>query len=64
MSKRELSVIKAFINVVKTGEYTFDYAWIMMNDNERYGYLTDEAKELFYATFKGADLAEAEEVEV
>ena len=52
MSKRELRVIESFINVVRSGEYTFDHAWILMNDRERYGYLTDEAKGVFYAEFK------------
>lgn len=52
MTKIEQRVIESFINVVRSGEYTFDHAWILMNDRARYGYLTDEAKEMFYAEFK------------
>lgn len=52
MSKREQRVIQAFINVVKSGEYTYDHASILMNDAERYGYLSEEAKEPFYAEFE------------
>lgn len=49
MSRREERVIRAFINCVKKGEFTFDYAVTLIENNERYGYLTEEAKEVFYA---------------
>ena len=52
MSKRELRVIKAFINCVKSGQYTFDYAVTLIENIEKYGYLTDEAKEVFYTEFE------------
>lgn len=52
MTKRETRVIKAFINCVKHGEYTFDYACLLIEDNTRYGWLSDEAKEMFYAEFE------------
>ncbi len=51
MSKRERRVIQAFINCVKSGEYTLDYAIVLIEDNERYGWLSEEAKEVFYAEF-------------
>ncbi len=53
MSKRESRVINAFINCVKLGEYTFDYAVTLIEDSDKYGYLTDNAKESFYAAFEG-----------
>ena len=49
MTKRESRVIRAFINCVKSGEYTFDYACLLIEDNARYGWLSEEAKEVFYA---------------
>lgn len=52
MSKRETRVINAFINCVKHGEYTFDYACLLIEDNTRYGWLSDAAKEVFYAAFE------------
>lgn len=52
MTKRETRVIKAFINCVKHGEYTFDYACLLIEDNTRYGWLSDSAKEEFYAAFE------------
>lgn len=52
MTKREQRVIKAFINCVKSGQYTFDYAVTLIENTEKYGYLTDEAKEAFYAEFE------------
>ena len=48
MTKRETRVITAFINCVKSGEYTLDYAILLLEDNQRYGWLSDEAKEVFY----------------
>ena len=60
MTKRETRVVKAFINCVKSGQYTFDYAVTLIENTEKYGYLTDEAKETFYAEF---EMAEDEETE-
>lgn len=52
MSKREKRVINAFINCVKHGEYTFDYAVILIEDTARYGWLSDTAKDAFYNAFE------------
>ena len=52
MSKREKRVIHAFINCVKAGEYSFDYACLLIEDSARYGWLSDAAKEVFYAAFE------------
>ena len=63
MLKRENRVINAFINCVKRGEYTFEYACLLIEDTQRYGYLTDEAKEVFYAEFE-VDEADVDEAEI
>lgn len=63
MSKRENRVINAFINCVKRGEYTFEYACLLIEDTQKYGYLTDEAKEVFYAEFENVDEAVEEPAE-
>ena len=55
MTKREKRVITAFINCVKHGEYTFDYACLLIEDTQRYGWLSDAAKEVFYAAFEPED---------
>lgn len=52
LTKREARVIRAFINCVKSGEYTFDYATILIEDETKYGWLSEEAKEIFYAEFE------------
>ena len=52
MSKKEQRVINAFINCVKSGEFSYDYAVTLINNTEAYGYLTDEAKEVFYKAFE------------
>ena len=61
MSKRENRVINAFINCVKRGEYTFEYACLLIEDTQRYGYLTDEAKEIFYAEFENDEETDVDE---
>ena len=48
LTKREQRVIKAFINCIKSGEYTEDYAVTLIEDNARYGWMSDAAKEAFY----------------
>lgn len=48
MTRREQRVIQAFINCVKSGEYSLDYAILLIEDNQRYGWLSEEAKEEFY----------------
>lgn len=58
MRKRDQRVIQSFINVVRSGEYTFDHAWLLMNNEKEYGYLSDEAKELFYSEFKNGETEE------
>ena len=48
LTKRESRVIHAFINCVRHGEYTVDYAITLIEDNARYGWLSEMAKEHFY----------------
>lgn len=55
MNRRESRVIRAFINCVRSGEYTFDYAVILIEDETKYGWLSDEAKEVFYAEFENEE---------
>lgn len=48
LTKREQRVINAFLNCVKHGEYSEDYAITLIEDNARYGWLSETAKEAFY----------------
>ena len=48
MTKRETRVINAFLNFIRNGEYTVDYASTLIEDNARYGWLSDTAKDYFY----------------
>lgn len=48
MTKREQRVINAFLNCIAHGEYTEDYAIILIEDNQRYGWLSETAKDYFY----------------
>ena len=60
MTKREKRTIQAFINCVKHGEYTFDYACLLIEDNSKYGWLSEAAKEVFYAEFEPDEPEEVE----
>ena len=48
MTRREDRVIGAFINCVLHGEYSEDYAVLLMEDQLRYGWLSNDAKAVFY----------------
>ena len=46
---RNERVVNAFINCVKCGVYQQDYAILLIEDNQKYGYLTEEDKQRFYS---------------
>lgn len=48
MTKRESRVIEAFLNCVVHGDYTESYAITLLEDQARYGWVSDEAKDYFY----------------
>lgn len=48
LTKREQRVVKAFINCIKAGEFTDDYAITLIEDDARYGWMSNAAKEAFY----------------
>ena len=48
MTKREQRVINAFLNCIRHGDYTEDYAITLIEDQTRYGWLSDTAKDYFY----------------
>lgn len=48
MTKREQRVISAFENCIEHKEYSIDYAIILIEDTQRYGWLSDNAKNAFY----------------
>ena len=60
MGKREQRVIQAFINCVRRGEYSEDYAITLIEDNQRYGWISDAAKEAFYAALEPVEEVEPE----
>ena len=48
MNKREKRVINAFLNCIEHGEYTVDYAITLIEDKQRYGWLSVTALDTFY----------------
>lgn len=63
MTKRERRLINAFLNCIAHGEYTVDYAITLIEDNQRYGWLSDTAKDYFYEQIDAME-EETEEPEV
>ena len=63
MTKREKRVISAFINCVRHGEYTLDYAITLIEDSARYGWLSEAAKDAFYEAFEEPEPVEIEQGE-
>lgn len=51
MTKRAERIINAFINCVKNGEYDYNYAVTLLEDNSKYGVLTESDKDVFYDAF-------------
>ena len=64
MTRRETRVINAFLNCIKHGEYTVDYAITLIEDNQRYGWLSETAKNFFYDELDRLFPPEPEEPEV
>ena len=48
MTKREQRVINAFLTCIKAGEFSEDYAILLIEDTQRYGWLSETAKDYFY----------------
>ena len=63
MTRREQRVINAFINCIKSGTYSVDYAITLIEDNQRYGWLSNEAKDHFYEVIDEMFPEEPEEEE-
>ena len=60
MTKREKTVIAAFLNCIKSGEYSLDYAIILIEDSQRFGWLSETAKNAFYESVPDTDSEEEE----
>lgn len=61
LSKREKRVIDAFVNCIAHGEFTIDYADVLIADQSKYGWLSEQA--LDYYEEQTEPLRESEEVE-
>ena len=63
MTKREQRVITAFLNCIAHGEYTVDYAITLIEDNARYGWLSETAKDYFYEQLEPEEEPEEPQLE-
>lgn len=60
MTRREQRVINAFITCVKSGEFTEEYAILLIEDTQRYGWLSETAKEVFYNALEPEEIEQGE----
>lgn len=61
MKKREKRVIDAFVNCIRHGEFSVDYADVLIADQSKYGWLSEQA--LDYYEEQTEQFRESEEVE-
>ena len=61
MTKREKRTIEAFLNCIRSGEFTEDYAIVLIEDQQKYGWLSDTAKDYFYEQLEPEPQPEGEE---
>ena len=61
MSKRMKRTVDAFVNCIKHGEFTIDYADVLIADQSKYGWLSEQALE--YYEEQTEQFREQEEVE-
>lgn len=47
MNKRMKRVVDAFVNCIKHGEFTIDYADVLISDQSKYGWLSEGALEYY-----------------
>lgn len=47
MTKRMKRVVDAFVNCIKHGEFSVDYADVLISDNSKYGWLNDAALDYY-----------------
>lgn len=64
LTKREQRVIRAFLNCVKNRAFTEDYAVTLLEDNARYGWLSEAAKDVFYAALEPETVEEEQVTEI
>lgn len=61
LKRREKRVIDAFVNCIAHGEFTIDYADVLIADQSKYGWLSEQA--LDYYEEQTEKFRESEEVE-
>ncbi len=47
MKKREKRVVDAFVNCIARGEFTIDYADVLIADQSKYGWLSEAALDYY-----------------
>lgn len=53
MTDREERVVNAMIEAVRNGDWTLRYVTLALEDDSRYGWMSDEAKQYFYDHVEG-----------
>ncbi len=64
LRKKDKRVVDAFVNCIKHGEFSVDYADVLIADQSKYGWLSEQALEYYEEqTEQFREVEEAEEEE-
>ena len=63
MTKRMKRVVDAFVNCIRHGEFSVDYADVLISDQSKYGWLNDAALDYYEEQTKQFRAEEEEVIE-
>lgn len=55
MSEREARVVDAFLDCVRGGRFDAAYVTLLVEDNQKYGWMSETAKETLYAALENLE---------
>ena len=55
MTEREHMVVEAFLRAYRDGDWTYTYIVLALEDDERFGWMSDEAKQAVYKGIEDID---------
>ena len=61
MSEREARVVEAFLECVRAGRFDPSYVTLLVEDNQKYGWMSETAKETLFAAMENI-MEEPEEI--
>ena len=63
MTAREKRVVDAFVECVRCGRFEAAYVTVLLEDDQRYGWMSETAKDAVYAAIENLEEDPAEDLE-